>query len=52
VIFQHTNDFSPGAAIFSLHTLASPTGRNVNDDEKQLSGNKIFELFLLSVQVS
>jgi hypothetical protein len=24
------NDFSPGAAIFSLHTLAAPSGRNVN----------------------
>jgi hypothetical protein len=32
------NDFSPGAAIFSLHALASPNGRNVNYDEKQLSG--------------
>jgi len=31
------NDFSPGAAIFSLHTLASPSGRNVNCDEKQLT---------------
>ena len=29
------NDFSPGAAIFSLHTLASPSGRNVNYNEKQ-----------------
>ena len=45
------NDFSPGAAIFSLHTLASPSGRNVNYDEKQLTGKKNFELFLLSVQV-
>jgi len=26
------NDFSSGAAIFSLHTLASPSGRNVNYD--------------------
>jgi hypothetical protein len=34
------NDFSPGAAIFSLHTLASPSGRNVNYDEKQLTGGK------------
>jgi len=34
------NDFSSGAAIFSLHTLASPSGRNVNYDEKQLSGGK------------
>ena len=28
------NDFSPGAAIFTLHTLASPSGRNVNYDKK------------------
>jgi len=28
---------SPGAAIFSLHTLASPSGRNVNYNEKQLT---------------
>ena len=35
------NDLSPGAAIFSLHTLASPSGRNVNYDEKQLTGTKI-----------
>jgi hypothetical protein len=41
-----------GVAIFSLHTLASPRGRNVNYDEKQLSGKTVFELFLLSVQVS
>jgi hypothetical protein len=32
------NDFSPRAAIFSLHTLASPSGRNVNYDKRQLSG--------------
>jgi len=39
VIFQHTqNDFSPGAAIFSLHTLASTISRDVNCDEKQLIG--------------
>jgi hypothetical protein len=44
------NDFSPKAAIFSLHTLASPSGRNVNYDEKQLTGRKN-ELFLLSAQV-
>ena len=36
------NDFSPGVAIFSLHTLASPSGRNVNYNEKQLPGEKIF----------
>jgi len=35
---QH--NFSPRAAIFSLHTLASPSGRNVNYDEKQLTGEK------------
>jgi hypothetical protein len=35
------NDFSHGAAIFSLHTLASPSGRNVNYDEKQLTGKKV-----------
>ena len=34
------NDFYPGAAIFSLHTLTSPSGRNVNCDEKQLTGGK------------
>jgi hypothetical protein len=45
------NHFSPGATIFSLHTLASPSSRNVNYDEKQLTEKKIFELFLLSVQV-
>ena len=38
------NDFSPGAAIFSLHTLASPSGRNVNYDEKQLTGGERGEL--------
>jgi len=31
------NEFSPAATIFSLHTLASPSGRNVNYDENQLS---------------
>jgi hypothetical protein len=34
------NGFSLGAAIFSLHTRASPSGRNVNYDEKQLTGGK------------
>jgi len=34
------NDFSPGAAIFSLHILASPSCRNMNYDEKQLTGEK------------
>ena len=52
VIFQHTNDFSPGAAVFSLHTLASPSGRNMNYDKKNnVLGEKIQPL-LLSVQVS
>ena len=46
------NDFSHRAAISSLHTLASTSGRNVNYDENQLTGGKKFELFLLSVQVS
>ena len=36
------NDFSPRAAIFSLDILASPTGRNVNYDEKQLPGGGIW----------
>jgi hypothetical protein len=44
------NDFSPEAAIFSLQTLASPSGRNVNYDEKQFTGKNNFELFLPSVQ--
>ena len=34
------NDFSPRAAIFSPHTLASPSGRYVNYDERQLNGKK------------
>jgi hypothetical protein len=47
VIFQHTKRLLspahkttslPVAAIFSLHTLASPSGRNVNYDEIQLTG--------------
>jgi hypothetical protein len=33
------NDFF-GAAIFSLYILASPRGRNVNYDEKELTGGK------------
>ena len=32
------NDFSPGATIFSLPTLASTSRRNVNYDEKKLTG--------------
>ena len=38
------NDFCPGAAIFSVHTLASPSGRNVNCNEKQLTW-KFFFIF-------
>ena len=37
------NDFCPGAAIFAVHTLASPSSRNVNYDEKQLT--EIFFFF-------
>jgi hypothetical protein len=51
MIFQYTKCLVPGVAIFSPHTLASPSGRNVKYDQKQLAGKKIFELFLLSVQV-
>jgi hypothetical protein len=39
------NYFSPGAAIFSLQTLASPSGRNVNYDEKQNTGERILSCF-------
>ena len=38
------NDFSPGASIFLLHTLASPSGRNVNYDENQLTGKFFFKV--------
>ena len=38
--FNTQNDFSPGAAIFSLHTLASPSGRNVNCNERKLNWKK------------
>ena len=41
------NCFSPGAAIFSLHTLVSPSGRNVNYDEKQLTVKKFLSSFYL-----
>ena len=40
------NDFSLRAAIFSLHTLVSPSGRNVNYDEKQLTGKKSCSFYL------
>jgi len=32
------NDFSPRAAIFSIHKLTSPSGRNVNYNETKLTG--------------
>ena len=52
VIFQHTKRLLLEAAIFPLHTLASPGGRNMTYDEKQLTGERNFERSLLSVQVS
>jgi hypothetical protein len=45
--FNTQNDFSPGAAIFSLHTLASPSDRNVNYDKNQLTGKKCLISFYL-----
>jgi len=39
------NNFFPRTTIFSLHTLASPSGRNVNCDEKNLLGEKNFLFF-------
>ena len=45
-------DFSTGAAIFSLHTFASSSGRNVTYDNKKTYWESFFESFLLSVQVS
>ena len=51
VIFQHTKRLVPQSGHF-LTTLATPSGRNVNYDEKQLTGEKSFELFLLAVEVS
>jgi len=38
VWYSNTQNSSPGAAIFSLHTLVSPSSRNVNYDQKQLIG--------------
>jgi len=43
VIFQHTKWLLPPlVAIFLLHTLPFPSGRNVNYNEKQLTGKKVF----------
>jgi hypothetical protein len=36
----HKTTSPPGAAIFSLHKLASPSGRNMNYDEKQITGGE------------
>jgi len=41
------NDFYPEAAIFSLHTLLSPSGRNVNYNEKHLTGGGMSWSFYL-----
>jgi hypothetical protein len=38
-LLPHTRQH--GCIDFPIHTLASPNGRNVNYDEKQLSGKKI-----------
>jgi len=49
------NDLSPAAAVFSLHIFATPSGRNVNYDEKQLNGGKLscsFYLYRLRKYVS
>jgi len=43
------SDFYPERPFFSLHTFASPSGRNVNYDEKQLSGEKFFFLVVPSI---
>ena len=43
------NDFSPGAAIFSLHAFASPSDRNLNYDKKKTTYWGIF--FFLSFSI-
>ena len=49
----HKTTSSPERPFFSLRTLASPSGRNVNYNEKTIYwGGGEIELFLLSVQVS
>jgi hypothetical protein len=49
-LYSTQNGFSPGATIFSLHTLASSSGGNVNYDKKQLvrgeGGNVSFSFYL------
>jgi hypothetical protein len=46
------NHFSPGSAIFSLHTFTSPSGRNVNYDlkKKQLIGKNFCEWVCLCMR--
>jgi len=50
------NDFCPWAAVFSLHTLALPSGRNMNHDKNKLLGKKFlscsFYLYRFSKYVS
>ena len=49
VIFQHTKWLLPQSGHFL--TTYTRIARNVNCEEKQLAGEKLFQLFLLSVQV-
>jgi len=43
-----TTSTPPRAANFSLHKIASPSGRNVNYDEKQITGGRKFLRFSIS----
>jgi hypothetical protein len=52
MIFMFLPHTHHGCIDILIQTLVSPSGKNVNYNEKQLSGKKIFELFLLYVQVS
>jgi len=45
VWYSNTQNYSPWAAIFSVHTLASTSGRNVHYEEKQLTEKEILKLF-------
>jgi len=40
VWYSNTQNLSPGATVFLLHRFASPSGRNVNYDKKQLTEGK------------
>jgi hypothetical protein len=44
VITNIYNKKTKGAVIFTLLTLASPSGRNVNCDKKQLTEKTIFRV--------